>query len=91
MRPAIAFLLLLYPSEFRRAYGRLIELQARDELKSRRGPFAATRIIADMILGAAGEHVSAYLAAPLDLARPPTPAPCRMLAGRPAAGKAAAE
>jgi hypothetical protein len=64
MRPAITFLLLLYPSQFRHAFGRLIELQVRDELRSSRGPFTATRIVADMIRGAAAEHVSAYRTAP---------------------------
>jgi len=76
MRQAIALLLLLYPSEFRRGYGRLIELQARDELTSRRGPLTAPRIVADLILGAVAERVAAYVAAPINWIKPPPPVPC---------------
>jgi hypothetical protein len=59
MMPAIAVLLRLYPRDFREAYGPLIELQVRDELRSARGPFTAVRIITDVMRGAAAERVTA--------------------------------
>jgi hypothetical protein len=66
MSPAITVLLRLYPRDFRVAYGPLIALQVRDELRSARGPITAARIITDVIRGAAVECLSAYVAAAPD-------------------------
>jgi len=91
MRPAITVLLRLYPSEFRDAYGPLIELQARDELRSARGPFTAVRIIADMILGAAARTRVRVPGGPAGPSRAVNTSSLRMLAGRLAANEPAAE